>query len=1691
MNLNLDMTQILDQTTANSLTLTLPNPSAFTTIVGTPYDDTIVGNKTTNNTIIGGGGRDSLVAGDGNDLIEADITQVVYVDFPALTQVRPGDHVYTPTEQQAILAGLNQAYAAFQRTSQGLVAGYVFTMDQAQAQQLAQATGGQYATLVLDGSVVGGSASELDPGNLDLGGVAQINVSALVTDTAGGVVPCTSANFIGLTTTIAAHELGHLSGLQHQDAFGPIGTGIFSGVLPNTFFPTYNGPAGATETPQDIMASPESVGSTLLDAAGLTHIGERDAIKLAFNDTGTVLQRQNLTGEAVPVLSSQLPPEAGGTPFTIDHAYVLPDLPSLAVPNKLPAGTLDSGKTFDVAALAVDGTLVASNEEDFYAFQGQAGQVMNFQVISGTDSLNPTPFIPELVLVDSNGQVVAYNQHEFESSDSTLLDITLPASGNGNYYIGVDSYKNQSAGNYRLFLYSFTRSDGPSQGGGDTLVGGNGNDTLIGSSGNDQFNFPTGSSGTATILSGSGQGVVNLTTDPLQHVTVTGSVTVEPPVTSPTTTTLTPSPSLSVYGQTLTLNATVTAQSGRPTGTVSFQDEATGQDLGSATLQQLNGSVCASITLSSLAVGSHTIEALYTSDTTAFLNSNSAGTPLTVQKATPTMTWSNPADITYGTALGATQLDAVASWTVSGVSGCVIGTFAYSPNMGTVLTAGSHTLSVIFTPTDTTDYNLASATVHINVAKAIPTITWVNPADIGYGTALSDTQLNATSTWTVGGTLGAVAGTFTYTPAAGTVLNAGKNQQLSVSFAPTDTTDYNCVSKTVTINVNPATLTVTANNASRTYGTPNPAFSVAYAGFVNGNNAGSLSGTLAFTTAATIASPVGTYSVTPSGLTSSNYAITFVPGTLTVTTAGGSVYVLDPTASGALSLSLNAAINTPGDVVVDSSSASAISASGNASITAHSVQVVGGVSVSGTAKVTKTGTPSVTGDPLAGLPAPSTTGLTNYGAVNLSGNSSQTLNPGIYTKIAASLNAKLTLNPGIYIIEGGGLTATGNASISGTGVLIFNAGSNYPNTGGTYGSIALSCNGTLSLSAPTTGTYAGIVIFQSRDNPTALSLSGNAVAGLAGTVYAPKAQLSLSGNGHLVDTLIVDTLSLSGNVVAQLNAGSDSSLVYTPAQVRTAYGINNLSLDGTGQTIAIVEAYDDPQIYQALDTFDNQFGLSTSGPTLYGQYGPAASFLKVFNQDGQPTSLPGTDPAGPGSDNWEVEAALDVQWAHAIAPGAHIIVVEANSQSLSDLMTAVATAARQAGVSTVSMSWGFREGQDVLSADEAAYDSTLTTPGVTFVASTGDYGAPAPVYPAFSPNALAVGGTSLALGADGSYKSETGWGDFSNSAGTFLASGGGLSRYESEPAYQLRVQSTGSRTTPDVSFLADPATGAWIADPYNLDPSNPWEVVGGTSLSAPCWAGLIALVNQGRSAAGQPTLNCARPTETQQAVYSLSQSDYHVITSGSNGYTAVAGYNLVTGLGTPVANLLVPDLVAGNFPAMGQVPPVGPAQLVNTGAGEALPNGPANAVQRFRVFSALTMGGPTDSFLRRHEAAATAESQPTVTSPNFRVGRGRDFAEAMHATDAPVVDIALTKTGDDGIPTFADKASTTVNDRAPLESFHDGGRPGTAATANKAVQRDRGGLASTASTLPLESGKPPTRKGSLFRRWRSLSGPVS
>lgn len=237
-----------------------------------------------------------------------------------------------------------------------------------------------------------------------------------------------------------------------------------------------------------------------------------------------------------------------------------------------------------------------------------------------------------------------------------------------------------------------------------------------------------------------------------------------------------------------------------------------------------------------------------------------------------TIVWSNPADITYGTRLGTPQLNATAS---------VPGSFTYSPPAGTLLNAGNgQVLSVTFTPADLTRYSQATATVAINVRKATPSLNWATPGAITYGTPLNGAQLNARSD---------VPGTFTYTPAPGVVLPAGSGQRLTASFAPADLTNYDSGSVSVSINVLPAALVITAVNESKTYGAALPTLTVAYAGLVNGDTPANLTTQPIVTTTATASSPVGNYLIIARGAASLNYAISYRQGILTVTRATLSV----------------------------------------------------------------------------------------------------------------------------------------------------------------------------------------------------------------------------------------------------------------------------------------------------------------------------------------------------------------------------------------------------------------------------------------------------------------------------------------------------------------------------------------------------------------------------------------------------------------------------------------------------------------------------------------------------------------------------------------------------------------------------------------------------------------------------------
>jgi subtilase family serine protease len=348
-------------------------------------------------------------------------------------------------------------------------------------------------------------------------------------------------------------------------------------------------------------------------------------------------------------------------------------------------------------------------------------------------------------------------------------------------------------------------------------------------------------------------------------------------------------------------------------------------------------------------------------------------------------------------------------------------------------------------------------------------------------------------------------------------------------------------------------------------------------------------------------------------------------------------------------------------------------------------------------------------------------------------------------------------------------------------------------------------------------------------------------------------------------------------------AGPWSGRAYTPAQVRHAYGFDKVASTGAGQTVAVIDAYDDPNIAGDLAAFDRQFGLP--GRSV----GQVQGFLTKVNQSGGRTPLP------PGDAGWAGEISLDVEWAHAIAPLAKILLVEASSSSSDDLLTAIDYARRQPGVSVVSMSFGGGEFYG-----ENDYDSYFTTPpghgGVTFVASAGDGSAYAGAeWPSVSPGVIAVGGTSLYLGPSGLRQGETAWSD----------GGGGYSWYESEPAFQRGVQNSGARTVPDVAYDADPSTGFYVRDTYGLSwGQSGWFAFGGTSAGAPQWAALVALANQARAAAGRPALDNALP-----ALYGAPSSAFFDVTSGSNGYAAHSGYDLATGRGSPLADRVLASLL--------------------------------------------------------------------------------------------------------------------------------------------------------------------------------------
>jgi subtilase family serine protease len=309
-----------------------------------------------------------------------------------------------------------------------------------------------------------------------------------------------------------------------------------------------------------------------------------------------------------------------------------------------------------------------------------------------------------------------------------------------------------------------------------------------------------------------------------------------------------------------------------------------------------------------------------------------------------------------------------------------------------------------------------------------------------------------------------------------------------------------------------------------------------------------------------------------------------------------------------------------------------------------------------------------------------------------------------------------------------------------------------------------------------------------------------------------------------------------------------------PATIKSVYNFPTSLSAGAGMTIAIVDAYDDPTAEKDLNVFSQQYGLPACTT--------ANGCFKKVNQTGG-TKYPRTD------SGWALEISLDVQWAHAIAPGAKILLVEASSNSFSNLLAAEDYA--KAHAQYVSNSWGGSE-----FSGESSYDSHFAQSGVSFFVSAGDAGLPAE-YPSASPNVISVGGTTLNNIGTPSF-SETGW----------SKGGGGCSTYENATSAQAsfsqyaQANCGGTRATPDVSLDADPASGVSVYDSTKYQGQAGWFTVGGTSASSPMWAG--------RAAVAGVVVNSAY-------IYN-NNITYRDITSGNNGAPCLVGFDLCTGRGS-------------------------------------------------------------------------------------------------------------------------------------------------------------------------------------------------
>ena len=406
------------------------------------------------------------------------------------------------------------------------------------------------------------------------------------------------------------------------------------------------------------------------------------------------------------------------------------------------------------------------------------------------------------------------------------------------------------------------------------------------------------------------------------------------------------------------------------------------------------------------------------------------------------------------------------------------------------------------------------------------------------------------------------------------------------------------------------------------------------------------------------------------------------------------------------------------------------------------------------------------------------------------------------------------------------------------------------------------------------------------------------------------------------------------DAVATPMAGGSVVATYSPAQIRAAYDLPPLPAAGTaltpaqaaqlgaGQTIYIVDAMHDPNVVAELAAFNQKFGLpgcttkpiaTTAALPLPPAPAGGCEFSVVYNTPA--SGMTATAPAY--NSGWAMEITLDVQWAHATAPLARIVLIEAPDASLNSLLGAVRLA-NQMGPGVVSMSFGAAEGNWT-----ASVDSAFTGKNMSYLAATGDSGSGVS-WPSVSSNVLAVGGTTLSYSGSGA-RSEAAW------SGT----GGGVSAYTALPSYQTAnvagLSNLLRRNVADVAFNADPASGQYVAVMTPGSSAASWFSVGGTSLSTPQWAGLLAIANASRALQAKSALGLPHGVLYGQiaAVPGTFASSFADITQGSNGTcgvcTARVGYDPLGGLGTPNVKNLLANL-AGT-PLAPVAPVVAPASI--------------------------------------------------------------------------------------------------------------------------------------------------------------------